>query len=144
VLRTVMTTPTEIQTQAAKTLSPLAFHHERSDEEEGRARCKHDVADEISEEVMIHMVTEELRSDNEKTLEQALITLKKYIYGKDAMSGEAKKKAMEAFCQVGGHLAVVRVIDSNMLQIHGINVLWGAAFNSCQGHIFQYATDPRH
>jgi hypothetical protein len=138
----------EIKSQGTRTVSPPGVNHERSHDEESTRRVAQrtepdtpqepDEEENITEEVMINIVTEDLRSDNEEMLERVLLTLKTYLYGKDGMSGAERKKAREAFCQVGGPLAVVRVMkehpNGTMLQIHGINILWGAAFNNpyCQ------------
>jgi hypothetical protein len=78
----------------------------------------------ISEAMMIKIVLEDLRSNNERTLEQAMDRLKKYLlYEEDANRAEKQ----EAFVQVGGHAFIVRVMkehpNSKILQFQCIQVL---------------------
>ena len=82
----------------------------------------------ISEETMIKIMLEDFRSTDTRKLVQALKRIKYYLYdGDDKKMAKKTKKVQEAFFQVSGHLALVRLMKEHLhcksLQISGLQVL---------------------
>jgi hypothetical protein len=115
---------------AAKTVSPTSgIKRERSDDEEAPTRqvsqrTSNNKTDEEPKS-MVDIVTQTLRSDDEKVLENALGNLCKFI--RDENSYYKPKKNQNEFFQVGGHVVVVVVMNEHpnckIIQEHGMQVL---------------------
>ena len=132
-----MSKPEEPESEETRTVSPPHIKRERSEDEEPirrvtqRTETTQEEVEENAEAMMIKMVLEDLRSNDERTLEQALGQIGEYLYDED------KEKANEkgqAFCQVGGHLAVVWVMKEQpsckILQINGLWVLMNSMYEN--------------
>ena len=125
-----MSKPEEPESEETRTVSPPHIKRERSEDKESirrvaqRTETTQEEVEENAKAMMIKMVLEDLRSNDERTLEQALEQIARYLYHED---NEKVIEKGQAFVQVGGYLAVVWVMKEHpsckILQINGLWVL---------------------
>jgi hypothetical protein len=138
-----MSTPKETTSEETRTVSPSCVKRERVEDDEATRRVAQrtetaqeteeteEELEEISEKTMIKIVMNDLWSNNERTRELAMKQLVKYLYEED---DEKMAEKQDAFFQVGGHLATVRVMKEHpnckILQSGGLVVLMNATYKN--------------